>query len=51
MRSSVVESGAIAERCGGCVAPTNICMIPGYEMPTVRCVRAHGCAAIVSTAS
>ena len=51
--SAMTDSGAIAARCGGCVAAVNSCEIPGYEiptMPTLPCAT-HGCAAIASMTS
>ena len=51
--SAMTDSGAIAARCGGCVAAVKSCEIPGYEiptMPTLPCAT-HGCAAIVSMMS
>ena len=47
------DSGAIAARCGGCVAATTSWEKPEKEMPIIPIRRpcAHHCAATVSTAS
>ena len=50
---SMTDSGVMASRCGGWVAPTNSCEMPGYEMPTMPTLlpSTHGWRATVSTAS